>query len=162
VVALSKFVWAKTTFSRGPSAEVSAKHYCLHWWKRTTRWLVDQFGNCTFAPKAGKIKERVVELAHYTNNKSGGWTEHWFYVRCPKCEGWPRPSSISPFEFEALPCFVVAERDCCEGSFGCVVVTCNGRDLDEEFLACEVWSLGHRWSIGAVTKRNFEGFDKQI
>jgi hypothetical protein len=31
VVALSKFIWATTTFSGDPSTEVFAKHYCLHW-----------------------------------------------------------------------------------------------------------------------------------
>lgn len=30
MVALSKFVWASSTFNEGPSVEAFAKHYCLH------------------------------------------------------------------------------------------------------------------------------------
>jgi hypothetical protein len=56
VVALSKFVWATPTFGGDPSAEVFAKHYCLHWQKRTTGGRVDQFGSCTFTPKMGENK----------------------------------------------------------------------------------------------------------
>jgi hypothetical protein len=31
MVALSNFLWATTTFGGGPSIDVFAKHYCLHW-----------------------------------------------------------------------------------------------------------------------------------
>jgi hypothetical protein len=31
VVALSKYVWATTSYGGQPSVEVFAKHYCLHW-----------------------------------------------------------------------------------------------------------------------------------
>jgi hypothetical protein len=60
--APSKFVWATTTFGRGPSAEVFVKQYCLHWQKKTTGGLIDQFGSYTFTPKTTKSK-KVVELA---------------------------------------------------------------------------------------------------
>jgi hypothetical protein len=34
VVALSKYVWATTSYGGQPSVEVFAKYYCLHWQKR--------------------------------------------------------------------------------------------------------------------------------
>jgi hypothetical protein len=34
VVALSKYVWAMTSYGGQPSVEVFAKYYCLHWQKR--------------------------------------------------------------------------------------------------------------------------------
>lgn len=71
VVALSKFVWAMTTFGGGLSTEVFTKHYCLHWQKRSSGGAIDQFGSCTFTPKTGKTKEKVVELAPCARNKWG-------------------------------------------------------------------------------------------
>jgi hypothetical protein len=51
VVALSKYVWAMTSYGGQPSV---AKYYCLHWQKRMIGDEVAQFGSCTFTPKTGK------------------------------------------------------------------------------------------------------------
>jgi hypothetical protein len=91
--------------------EVFAKHYCLHWQKRSIDGRIDQFGSCKFTQKMGKTKERVVELAPCVKNKCGGWTKNWFYVRCARGKGWPRPSTMSLFQFEAFPRFAVDEKD---------------------------------------------------
>jgi hypothetical protein len=42
------------------------------------------------------------------------------------------------------------------------VVTCSGRDLVEEYLACGIWPLGCGWFVGPVVRRDFAGFLKQI
>lgn len=128
VVALSKFVWATTTIGGGPSAKVFTKHYCLHWKK-------GQFGSCTFTPKTENTKDKVVELVPCAKNKwGGGWMENWFYVRCPKGEGWPWVSALSPFQFEAFPHFMVEEGNRYDRAFGRTAVTCSGWDLVEEYL----------------------------
>jgi hypothetical protein len=62
VVALSKYVWATTSYGGQPSVEVFAKYYCLHWQKRMIGDEVAQFGSCTFTPKTGKTTMQVVEL----------------------------------------------------------------------------------------------------
>jgi hypothetical protein len=62
VVALSKYVWATTSYGGQPSVEVFAKYYCLHWQKRMIGNEVAQFGSCTFTPKTGKTTMKVVEL----------------------------------------------------------------------------------------------------
>jgi hypothetical protein len=72
----------------------------------------------------------------------GGWTENWFYVRCIEGEGWPRASTLSPFQFQAFPHFAVEERDQNDYAFDFVVVACIGQDLVDEYLACGVWPLG--------------------
>lgn len=59
-------------------------------------------------------------------------------MRCPSGEGWPRPSMMSSFNFEAFPCYKVAEKDHDDRVFGIVVVTSSDRDLVEEYLACRV------------------------
>jgi hypothetical protein len=66
VVALSKYVWAMTSYGGQPSVEVFAKYYCLHWQKRMIGNKVAQFGSCTFTSKTGKTSMEVVEF--------------WFYV----------------------------------------------------------------------------------
>jgi hypothetical protein len=80
MVALSKFVWATTTFGGGLSVEVFTKYYWLHWQRRSSGGGVDQFGSCTFTPKTEKLKDKVVELAPCVKNKWLGWTKNWFYV----------------------------------------------------------------------------------
>jgi hypothetical protein len=80
VVALSKYVWATTSYGEQPSVEVFAKYYCLHWQKRMIGNKVAQFGSCTFTPKTGKTSMEVVELVPCTRNKWGNWHEFWFYV----------------------------------------------------------------------------------
>jgi hypothetical protein len=62
MVALSKYVWATTSYGGQPSVEVFAKYYCLHWQKRMIGNKVAQFGSCTFTPKTGKTTMEVVEL----------------------------------------------------------------------------------------------------
>jgi hypothetical protein len=80
VVALSKYVWATTSYGGRPSVEVFAKYYCLHWQKRMIGDEVAQFGSCTFTPKTGKTTMEVVELVPCARNKWGNWHEFWFYV----------------------------------------------------------------------------------
>jgi hypothetical protein len=71
VVALSKYVWATTSYGGQPSVEVFAKYYCLHWQKRMVGNKVAQFGSCTFTPKTGKTSMEVVELVPCARNKWG-------------------------------------------------------------------------------------------
>lgn len=85
-----------------------------------------------------------------------------FYVCCPDGEGWPKPSITSLFLFDVFPHFSVGEKDSNDRAFGFAVVTCSDRDLFDEYVACEIWLLGHGWSIGPVTSRDFTGFDKPI
>jgi hypothetical protein len=80
VVALSKYVWATTSYGGQPSVEVFAKYYCPHWQKRMIGNKVAQFGSCTFTPKTGKTSMEVVELVPCARNKWGNWHEFWFYV----------------------------------------------------------------------------------
>jgi hypothetical protein len=87
MVALSKYVWATTSYGGQPSVEVFAKYYCLHWQKRMIGDEVAQFGSCTFTPKTGKTSMQVVELVPCARNKWGNWSESWFYVAEATVEG---------------------------------------------------------------------------
>jgi hypothetical protein len=69
VVALSKYVWATTSYGGQPSVEVFAKYYCLHWQKRRIGNKIAQFGSCTFTSKTGKTLMEVVELVPCAHNK---------------------------------------------------------------------------------------------
>jgi hypothetical protein len=40
-------------------------------------------------------------------------------------------------------------------AFRFTAVTCSGRYLVEEYVACCVWPLGHGWTVGPVTRRDF-------
>jgi hypothetical protein len=99
VVALSKYVWATTSYGGQPSVEVFAKYYCLHWQKRMIGDKIAQFGSCTFTPKTGKTSMEVVELVPCACNKWGNWYEFWFYVAEGTVEDhrgspWPRCARI--------------------------------------------------------------------
>jgi hypothetical protein len=96
VVALSKYVWATTSYGGQPSVEVFPKYYCLHWQKRMIGDEVAQFGSCTFTPKTGKTTMQVVELVPCARNKWGNWNDFGFTLLrvpskamrdspCPRC-----------------------------------------------------------------------------
>jgi hypothetical protein len=44
IVALSKYVWATTSYGGQPLVEVFAKYYCLHWQKRM---IGDEVAQCS-------------------------------------------------------------------------------------------------------------------
>ena len=155
VVALSKYVWATTSYGGQPSVEVFAKHYCLHWQKRMIGDEVAQFGSCTFTPKTGKTTMQVVELVPCACNKWGNWNEFWFYVAegtVEGHEGLPVSEMCSHF-YSAYPPFEVAEDDVDEGALRCAAGQSSGRDLVEEFVAYGVWPLAHGWALGEVCPR---------
>jgi hypothetical protein len=155
MVALSKYVWAMTSYGGQPSVEVFAKYYCLHWQKRMIGDEVAQFGSCTFTPKTGKTTMEVVELVPCARNKWGNWNEFWFYIAegtVEDHEGLPVSEMCSHF-YSAYPPFEVAEEDADKGALRCAVGLSSGRDLVEEFVAYGVWPLAHGWALGEVCPR---------
>jgi hypothetical protein len=145
VVALSKYVWAMTSYGGQPSVEVFAKYYCLHWQKRMIGNEVAQFGSCTFTTKTGKTSMEVVELVPCARNKWGNWHEFWFYVAEGTAEdqpGLPVAEMCSHY-YSAYPPFEVAEEDADEGALRCTAGLSSGHDLVEEFVAYGVWPLAH-------------------
>jgi hypothetical protein len=155
VVALSKYVWATTSYDGQPSVEVFAKYYCLHWQKRMIGNEVAQFGSCTFTPKTGKTTMEVVELVPCARDKWGNWHEFWFYVAEGTVEDHLRlpVSEMCSHFYSAYPPFEVAEEDADEGALRCATGLSSGRDLVEEFVAYGVWSLAHGWALGEVCPR---------
>jgi hypothetical protein len=155
VVALSKYVWATTSYGGQPSVEVLAKYYCLHWQKRMIGNKIAQFGSCTFMPKTGKTSMEVVELVPCARNKWGNWYEFWFYVAEGTVEDHPRlpVAEMCSHYYSAYPQFEVAEEDADEGALRCAAGLSSGRDLVEEFVAYGVWPLAHGWALGEVCPR---------
>jgi hypothetical protein len=155
VVALTKYVWATTSYGGQPSVEVFAKHYCLHWQKRKIGHKIAQFGSCTFTPKTGKTSMEVVELVPCARNKWGNWWEFWFYVSEGTVEdhpGLPVAVMCSHY-YVAYPQFEIAEDDENEGALWCAVRMSSGRDLVEESVGYGVWPLAHGWALGEVCPR---------
>jgi hypothetical protein len=155
VVALSKYVWATTSYDGQPSVEVFVKYYCLHWQKRMIGDEVAQFGSYTFTPKTGKTTMEVVELVPCARNKWGNWHEFWFYVVEGTVEDHPGlpVSEMCLHFYSACPPFEVAEEDADEGALRCAAGLSSGRDLVEEFVAYGVWPLAHGWALGEVCPR---------
>jgi hypothetical protein len=155
VVALSKYVWATTSYGGQPSVEVFVKYYCLHWQKRMIGDEVAQFGSCTFTPKTGKTTMEVVELVPCARNKWGNWHEFWFYIAEGTVEDYPGlpVSEMCSHFYSAYPPFEVAEEDADEGALRCAAGLSSGRDLVEEFVAYGVWPLAHGWALGKVCPR---------
>jgi hypothetical protein len=155
VVALSKYVWATTSYGGQPSVEVFTMYYCLHWQKRMIGNKIAQFGSYTFTPKTGKISMEVVEFVPCARNKWGNWWEFWFYVAEGTIEdhpGLPVAEMCSHY-YSAYPQFEVAEEDADEGALRCAAGLSSGRDLVEEFVAYGVWPLARGWALGEVCPR---------
>jgi hypothetical protein len=156
VVALSKYVWAMTSYGGQPSVEVFAKYYCLHWQKRMIGDEVAQFGSCTFTPKTGKTTMEVVELVPCARNKWGNWNEFWFYVAegtVEDHEGLPVSEMCSHF-YSAYPPFEVAEEDADEGALRCAVGLSSGRDLLKNLWRTGYgpWRMAGRWAKCALAR----------
>jgi hypothetical protein len=155
VVALSKYVWATTSYDGQPSVEVFVKYYCLHWQKRRIGNKIAQFGSCTFTPKTGKTSMEVVELVPYARNKWDNWWEFWFYVAEGTVEdhpGLPVAEMCSHY-YSAYPQFEVAEEDENEEALRCAARMSSRRDLVEEFVGYGVWPLARGWAVGEVCPR---------
>jgi hypothetical protein len=155
VVALSKYVWATTSYGGQPLVEVFAKYYCLHWQKRKIGNKIAQFGSCTFTPKTGKTSMEVVELVPCARNKWGNWWEFWFYVAEGTVEdhpGLPVAGMCSHY-YSAYPQFDVAEEDENEEALRCAARMSSGHDLVEEFVGYGVWPLARGWAVGEVCPR---------
>jgi hypothetical protein len=152
VVALSKYVWATTSYGGQPSVEVFAKYYCLHWPKRKIGNKIAQFGSCTFTPKTGKTSMEVVELVLCARNKWGNWWDFWFYVAEGTVEDHPGlpVAEMCSHCYSVYPQFEVAEEDADEGALWCAAGQSSGRDLVEEFVAYGVWPLARGWALGEV------------
>jgi hypothetical protein len=155
VVALSKYVWATTSYGGQPSVEVFVKYYCLHWQKRKIENEIAQFGSCTFTPKTGKTSMEVVELVPCARNKWDNWWEFWFYVAEGTIEdhsGLPVAEMCSHY-YSVYTQFEVAEEDENEGALRCAARMSSGRDLVEEFVGYGVWPLACGWALGEVCPR---------
>jgi hypothetical protein len=155
VGALSKYVWATTSYGGQPSVEVFVKYYCLHWQKRKIENEIAQFGSCTFTPKTGKTSMEVVELVPCARNKWDNWWEFWFYVAEGTIEdhsGLPVAEMCSHY-YSVYTQFEVAEEDENEGALRCAARMSSGRDLVEEFVGYGVWPLACGWALGEVCPR---------
>jgi hypothetical protein len=143
VVALTKYVWAVTSYGGQPSVEVFAKNYCLHWQKRKIGGKIAQFGSCTFTSRTGKTSAEVVELVPCARNKWGNWWDYWFYVLGSEVEDLPGlPAAvICSHCYVAFPQFEVAEDDEDEGALRSAARMSSGRDLVEEFIGYGVWPI---------------------
>jgi hypothetical protein len=155
VGALSKYVWATTSYGGQPSVEVFVKYYCLHWQKRKIENEIAQFGSCTFTPKTGKTSMEVVELVPCARNKWDNWWEFWFYVAegtIKDHSGLPVAEMCSHY-YSVYTQFEVAEEDENEGALRCAARMSSGRDLVEEFVGYGVWPLACGWALGEVCPR---------
>jgi hypothetical protein len=155
MVALSKYVWATTSYGGQPLVEVFAKYYCLHWHKRMIENKIAQFGSYTFTPKTGKTSMEVVELVPCARNKWGNWWEFWFYIAEGTIEDHPGllVAEMCSHYYSAYPQFEVAEEDADEGALRCAADMSSGRDLVEEFVTYGVWPLARGWALGEVCPR---------
>jgi hypothetical protein len=164
MVALTKYVWAVTSYGGQPSVEVFAKNYCLHWQKRKVGNKIAQFGSCTFTPRTDKTSVEVVELVPCARNKWGNWYDYWFYVAGGEVEDLPGLSVavMCSHCYVAFPPFEMAEDDGDEGSLHCAALMSGGRDLVEEFIGYGVWPLAHGWGLGEVFPRQMPSLGDQL
>jgi hypothetical protein len=164
VVALTKYVWAVTSYGGQPSVEVFAKKYCLHWQKRKVGNKIAQFGSCTFTPRTGKTSAEVVELVPCVHNKWGNWYDYWFYVAGGEVEDLPGllAAVMCSHCYVAFPLFDMAEDDSDEGALRCAARMISGRHFVEEFIGYGVWPLAHGWALGEVYPCQMPSLGEQL
>lgn len=94
-----------------------------------------------FILKTGKTKKKVVELAPCAKNKWGVWTETGFMYIDERVKAGLSRAPFLRFSLRSSLFLLLLEKDRGDHAFGFATVTCSGRDLVEEFLVCEIWSL---------------------
>jgi hypothetical protein len=154
----SKYFWAVMSFDGVPS-DGFAKRYELHY--QTKKVVVDgfekyqQFDIINFHERrGGEVGLQVVK-----NKWPVGWTKAWFYCKVPLhvcCQGGKfvhaLRSHMSSLNFRMKPSFahlrhypcmfVVKEGNSCTlYAHTCASKHIKGRDVMEEFIACNVWPL---------------------
>jgi hypothetical protein len=74
VVALSKYVWATTSYGRQPSVEVFVKYYCLHWQKRMIGNKISQLGLVHLRRRSARLRWKSLSWfpAPAINGATGG------------------------------------------------------------------------------------------
>jgi hypothetical protein len=99
VVALSKYVWAMTSYGGQPSVEVFAKYYCLHWQKRRIGSKIAQFDLVHLRRRPARLRWR--SLSWFPTPAINGATGGSFGSTLPKAQSktirgspWPRYARI--------------------------------------------------------------------
>jgi hypothetical protein len=83
------------------------------------------------------------------------------------CDSWEAKAGLDPAQCLCLSlspslALLSMKRTGGNHAFRIAAITCSGRYLVEEFLAYGLRPLSRGWSVGAMTHRDFDGFDKQI
>lgn len=83
-------------------------------------------------------------------------------MRCSVGEACSQASALSPFQFESFPRFAIEEGDPYDRAFKHTDIICSGWDLVNKYVAWGIFSLSRGYTMGSVTHRDFEIFERQI
>jgi hypothetical protein len=160
------FIWAVTSCGGHPNADVFTHHHELHYQNKKihlegseTKFVV-QFGCISFHPSRFGNRAR---LTLTTRNKwTSGWDGHWFYCKVPSAEGkdfkglrtYPLSSRMIRLTYEADVSSSCDPKDADFKAFVDATSLIGGRDAVEEFLACGLSPLGHRFGFSVETKES--------
>jgi hypothetical protein len=148
-VQFSKYFWAVLSFDGVPSSDGFMRRYELHY--QPKKVVVDgfekyqQFGVINFHARRGS----KVGLTQAVKNKWPiGWMKAWFYCKVPlhACSQGGKSvhalrSHMSYLNFRTKPSFNCADDDLSDDTFVWASKHIGGRDIVEEFIACNVWPL---------------------
>jgi hypothetical protein len=160
---LSQFLWVMKTFRGNFGADVftrlfelviepdiikldDGQHYEAH------------YTCCTFNTRRKNMRKGLtqIQIAPYCKtNFSEDWSSYWFYVKVDmsKIPGYDGPAHPLCSLIEALTATCTAPYNHraigfrnCENAFHLAGTILGGRDIIEEFVAAEIWSISYGWA----------------
>jgi hypothetical protein len=163
MVALTKYVWAVTSYGGQPSVEVFAKNYVCTGRRGKLEARFPSLGHPPLHRGLARLQRRLWSWFLAPATKWGNWYDYWFYVAGGEVEDLPGLSAavMCSHCYVAFLPFEVAEDDSDEGALHCAARMSSGRDLVEEFIDYGVWPLAHGWALGEVCPRQMPSLGEQ-
>jgi hypothetical protein len=176
---ISKFIWIMKTFGCNLSADAFARFFELVTVLDVIKVDDGQFYEaqhacCTFNTRRQNTRKGITRIQispSCKTNLTDDWNSYWFYVKVnmsevPGYEGpaYPLSCSIAPLTAVNTAEFnhqAVGIRNC-ESAFHLASTILGGRDIIEEFVAAQIWSISCGWAPNEIVYFNVNWATQEV
>jgi hypothetical protein len=176
---VSKFLWIMKTFGCNFSADVFARLFELVIVPDVIKlndgqYYEAHYTSCTFNTRKQNTRKgltRIQIAPCCKTNFAKDWSSYWFYVKIdmsaiPDYNGLANPFSTPIEALTAISTASYNQRAVgirnCESMFHLASTTVGGRDLIEEFVAANIWSISHGWAPREIASFNVNWATQEV
>jgi hypothetical protein len=176
---MSKFIWIMKTFGCNLSVDAFTRFFEFVIMPDVIKVDNGQFyeahhARCTFNTRRQNTRRGItrIQIAPcYKTNLTDDWNSYWFYVKVDmsKIPGYEGPAHPLPSPIEALTAVNTAEFNhravgirSCENAFHLASTILGGRDIVEEFVAAQIWSISYGWAPSEIVHFNVNWASQEV